>query len=159
MGLLSKAAAKIKVSGDLPRGDPAVESAAAPDGGWGPEGEFPVEPPPEYALVHGLPGALKNEIIRYCNTFTSVNGIILAYPPNYDEKKEGESFCNQVNRMTAALGTAIPLSARYSLVLFSNTVDRELLAHRLSRSLETEVPVVFQADNVNAVVEYIRPFL
>jgi hypothetical protein len=159
MGLLNKAAAKIEVSGDLSRDDPVVEGAAVPDERWGPDGEFPAEPPPEYASVHGLPGALKNEIIKYCNTFTSVNGIILAYPHNFDEKKEGESFCHQVNRMTAVLGTAIPLSTRYSLVLFSNTVDRELLAHRLSKSLETEVPVVFQADNVDTVVEYIRPFL
>jgi hypothetical protein len=159
MGLLSKAAAKIKVSGSLPRGDPPAEAVPVVEEGWGPDRELPLEPPPEYASAHGLPAELKNEIIKYCNTFTSVNGIILAYPRNYDEKKEGESFCNQVNRMTAALGTAIPLSARYSLVLFANTVDRELLAHRLSGSLETEVPVVFQADDVNAVVDYIRPFL
>jgi hypothetical protein len=147
MGLLSKAAAKITVSGNLP----LIEEEQGP-------GDL-IEPPPEYASVHGLPGELKNEIIKYCNTFTSVHGIVIAYPHDYDEKEEGESFCNQVNRITAALGTALPLSARYTLVLFSNTVDRELLAHRLSRSLETETPVVFLADNVDAVVEFIRPFL
>jgi hypothetical protein len=85
--------------------------------------------------------------------------MILSYPKKYDEKKEGESFNRQVNRIIAVLGTAVPLSPRYSLVLFSNTIDRELLAHRLSRSLKTEVPVVFQSDNPAQVVEYIRPYL
>lgn len=121
------------------------------------QGEIPV--PPEYKAADRLPGELKNEIIRHCNTFTSVHGIILSYPKNYNEKKEGESFIRQLNRIISALGTAVPLSPRYSLVLFSNTIDRELLAHRLSRTLETETPVVFQSDNVASVVEYIRPFL
>ncbi|MDR2376166.1 MAG: hypothetical protein LBD96_07000 [Treponema sp.] len=124
-----------------------------------PDNESPVEIPPEYALVCKLPGELQNEIIKYCNTFPSVHGIVLGYPQNYDEKKEGESFCGQVSRIVATLGSAVPLSSRHILVLFSNTIDRELLAHRLSKSLETEAPVVFQADNVNLVVEYIRPFL
>jgi hypothetical protein len=119
--------------------------------------EIPV--PPEYKAVNGLPGELKNEILKYCNTFTSVHGVVLSYPKNYDEKKEGESFVRQLNRILTALGTAVPLSPRYSLVLFSNTIDRELLAHRLSKSLETETPVVFQSDNVASVVEYIRPYL
>jgi hypothetical protein len=130
MGLLSKAAASIK--------------AGVSD---------------EYAPVSKLPPGLQNEIIKYCNTYTSVYGIVLACPQNYDEEQEGETFVKQLNRIIAALGTAVPLSPHYCLVLFSNTVDRELLAHRLSKTMETETPVVFQADNLNAVVEYIRPFL
>ncbi|MDR2136444.1 MAG: hypothetical protein LBO76_07500 [Treponema sp.] len=142
MGLLNKAAGKIK--------------AREARGGI-PEGGNPA--PSEYASVRNFPGELQNEIIKYCNTFTSVHGIVLAYPPDYDEKKEGEPFCGQVNRIVAALGSAVPLSPRHTLVLFSNTVDRELLAHRLSKSLAAEVPVVFQAESVDIVAEYIRPFL
>jgi hypothetical protein len=130
MGLLSKAAARIK--------------ARAPD---------------EYAPVSKLSPELRNEIVKCCNTYTSVHGIVLACPRNYDEEKERETFIEQLNRVVSALGIAVPLSPRYCLVLFSNTVDRELLAHRLSKTMETEAPVVFQADNLNAVVEYIRPFL
>jgi hypothetical protein len=153
MGLLDKAAGKIKVSGIAPGRN------SIPAGPVNMDNDAPVEAPPEYAPVRGLPGALQNAIIRYCNTFTTVHGIILAYPPNYDEGKEGEPFCEQVNRLVTAFGTAVPLSSHHILVLFSNTIDRELLAHRLSKSLETEVPVVFQADNLKIVVEYIRPFL
>ncbi|MDR0670246.1 MAG: hypothetical protein LBF95_09210 [Treponema sp.] len=143
MGLLSKAARTR---------NPAPEGREADNGNS-------VGVPPEYAAVCKLPGELQNEIIKYCNTFTSVHGIVLACPRSYDEEKERETFCGQVSRIVAALGSAVPLSSRHILVLFSNTIDRELLAHRLSKSLETEAPVVFQADNVNAVVEYIRPFL
>jgi hypothetical protein len=150
MGLLSKAAEKkqnsIKGAAENPlRGKREFQ------------GEVPV--PPEYKAADRLPGELKNEIIRHCNMFTSIHGIIVSYPKNYNEEKEGESFIQQLNRITAVLGTAVSLSPRYSLVLFSNTVDRELLAHRLSRTLKAETPVVFQSDNVASVVEYIRPFL
>jgi hypothetical protein len=115
--------------------------------------------PPEYMAAEGLPAELKNEIIKYCNTFTSVHGIVLSCPKNYDQEKEGESFNQQLNRIIAALGTAVPLPSRYNLVLFSNTIDRELLAHRLSKSLETEALVIFKAENVESVVDYIRPYL
>ncbi|MDR3144840.1 MAG: hypothetical protein LBU21_01030 [Treponema sp.] len=147
MGLLNKAAAKVRPADILRAADRE------------PEGGNPVAAPAEYASVCKLPGELQNEILKYCNTYTSVHGIVLAYPKNYDEEQQGESFCAQVNRIVTALGSAVPLSARHTLVLFSNTIDRELLAHRLSKSLETEVPAVFQADNVDVVVEYIRPFL
>jgi hypothetical protein len=139
MGLLSKAAGKKQDSAN----------------GAGREGQGDV--PPDYA--EGLSGELKNEIIKHCNTYALVHGIVLSYPKNYDEDKEGESFIRQVNRIIAALGTALPLSSRHSLILFSSTIDRELLAHRLSRSLDTEAPVVFQSDNAASVVEYIRPYL
>jgi hypothetical protein len=152
MGLLDKAAAKIIAFGDRPAarpaGLPAGDRAAA--GGESPAGA---------ASFRKLSRELQNEIVKYCNTFTSVHGIVLRYPRNYDEEKEGEPFCRQVDRIVAALGAAFPLSSRHVLVLFSNTVDRELLAHRLSKSLDTEAPAVFQADSVNIVVEYIRPFL
>jgi hypothetical protein len=116
-------------------------------------------PPPEYEAVDGLPGELKNEIIKYCNTYTSVHGIVLARPKNYDEKKEGETFNQQVNRIVAALGSSVSLPSGRVLVLFSNTIDRDLLAHRLSNSMETEASVVFIADDVETVVNEIRPFL
>ncbi|MDR3248520.1 MAG: hypothetical protein LBT39_07020 [Treponema sp.] len=140
MGLLSKAAGRNNAS------DPVYQKDL-------------VQAPPEYEALEGLPGVLKNEIIKYCNTYTSVHGIVLAYPKKFDEKKEKEPFNEELNRIVAALGSAVSLSPRYSLVLFSNTIDRELLAHRLSKSLETDAPVIFIADDVETVVNYIRPYL
>jgi hypothetical protein len=156
MGLLSKAIGKTMQSVDTDT-KAAKKPGNQQDGGESPEKTL--KPPPEYALVDGLPGELKNEIIKYHNTYTLVHGIVLAYPKNYDEKKEGESFCGQLNRIVATLGSAVPLPSGHSLVLFSNTVDRDLLAHRLSGSLETEAPVVFQADDIKTLMDYIRPYL
>jgi hypothetical protein len=149
MGLLSKAAEKVDSSG----------SAAGGPIGKKQRGGREVPVPPGYEAVEGLPGELKNEIIKYYNTYTSVHGIVISYPPNYDAEKEGESFNQQLNRIITALGTAVSLPSRHSLILFSNTIDRDLLAHRLSKSLEAEIPVVFQSDNAASVVEYIRPYL
>jgi hypothetical protein len=140
MGLLSKAAGK------------TVETA--------PRAKRNTAPiPPEYEAVDGLPGELKNEIIKYCNTYTSVHGIVLPCPKKYDAEAEGETFNQQVNRIIAAMGSSVPLPSGHSLVLFSNTIDRDLLAHRLSKSMETEILTVFIADNVEMVVNQIRPFL
>jgi hypothetical protein len=153
MGLLSKAAGKNDGPAGTVNGGYGKETERTGEQGGG----FPV--PPEYQALRGLPGELKNEIIKYCNTYTLVHGIVLLYPGSYDEEKEGEPFNLRVNRMVSVLGTAVPLPSRDSLVLFSNTIDRELLAHRLSKNLETEAPVVFQSDNVASVVDYIRPYL
>ncbi|MDR0401254.1 MAG: hypothetical protein LBH51_10005 [Treponema sp.] len=145
MGLLDKAAdIKTSFTGPADKG-PGLEDRGA-DGG------SPLSP-------EGLPEELKSAITKYCDTYTSVHGIVISDPPNYDAKEAGESFDHQLNRVVAAFGTAIPLSSRRNLVLFSNTIDRELLAHRLSKSLEGEIFVVFQSDTTASVVDYIRPYL
>jgi hypothetical protein len=121
---------------------------------------FNKTPPSEYEVVDGLPGELKNEIIKYCNTYTSVHGIVLTNPEKRQEEAgEDEPFYQQVNRIVAALGSAVPLPSRHILVLFSNTIDPDLLAHRLSNSLETKALRVFRADTVETVVNQIRPYL
>jgi hypothetical protein len=153
MGLLSKAAGKMTTENDNKSVPETPDSVGALDG------EFKAAPPAEYAAAADLPGEIKNEIITYYNTYTLIHGIILSYPKNYDEKKEGETFNQQLNRIIATLGSAVPLPSGHSLVLFSNTIDRELLAHRLSKSLETETPVIFQADDIKTVVDYLRPYL
>jgi hypothetical protein len=150
MGLLSKASG---ITTAEPLEVPTVEELIAQA-----RSEEP-PPPPEYEAADGLPGALKNEIIKYCNTYTSVHGIVLSCPESYDEKKEGESFNQQVNRIAAALGSSVSLPSGRALVLFSNTIDRDLLAHRLSKSMESEALAVFIADDVETVVNKIRPFL
>jgi hypothetical protein len=156
MGLLSKATGKAIRTMDTTDTKKPGAQQSSPEL---PDGEERVKPPAEYALIDGLPGELKNEIIKYHNTYTLVHGIVLSYPENYDEQKEGESFGQRLNRIIATLGSAVSLPSGHSLVLFSNTVDRELLAHRLSGSLETEAPVVFQADDIKTMMDYIRPYL
>ncbi|GHV61043.1 hypothetical protein AGMMS49587_04140 [Spirochaetia bacterium] len=92
----------------------------------------------------------------------SVQGILLELPAGINPPSaawEAEKFSVQVNRMVSALGAAAALPSRRCLVLFPNTIDRELLAHRLSKSLKTAALSVFTADNVQAVSDIIRPYL
>lgn len=58
----------------------------------------------------------------------------------------------------APLGTIIPVAAGYLLVLFQKPVDRELLAHRLSRSLGFSAVVSFEADTPEGLLALLRPY-
>jgi hypothetical protein len=90
--------------------------------------------------------AIQREIQKMYGNRGSMQGIVL-----------GE-FSARVNRMVSALGAARALPSRRCLVLFPNSIDRELLAHRLSKSLNTEVLAVFTAD-AQAASKLIRPYL
>jgi thymidine phosphorylase len=85
----------------------------------------------------------------------AVQGIVLELPGGL----RAEEFSLRVNHMVSALGAAVALPSRHSLVLFSGTIDQELLAHRLSKSLKTKALSVFTADNAQAVPDIIRPYL
>jgi hypothetical protein len=156
MGLLSKAAGKTTGPG-YANDSPQPGGPKGPRGGPGPE--TPGRPFAAWAPLEGLPGDLKNEIIKYHRTYTLIHGMVLAYPPGYDETREGESFIRQLNRITATLGSAVPLPSGHSLLLFSNTLDPELLAHRLAGTLETETAALFQTDDIQTLTDYIRPYL
>jgi hypothetical protein len=106
--------------------------------------------------------AVQGEIKRLYGDRAAVQGIVLELPAGINPPSaalEAEKFSVQVNRMVSALGAAMGLPSRRCLVLFSNTIDRELLAHRLSKSLKTPVLSAFMADNAQAVPDIIRPYL
>jgi hypothetical protein len=99
---------------------------------------------------------IQKEIQKFYGSYASIQGIILELPALPGD----EDFSSQVNRIVSALGTAMALpSPRRCLVLFSNAIDRDLLAHRLCKSLKVRALAVFMADNVQAVSDIIRPYL
>ena len=57
------------------------------------------------------------------------------------------SFCERVSAMVDHTGTVIPLPSDRPLILFPIMMDRELIAHRLSRTLSTKVLLSFEASN------------
>ncbi|GHV54698.1 hypothetical protein AGMMS49579_15810 [Spirochaetia bacterium] len=143
MGLLAKAAfSKVEkaLPGLLTRGQKKRDSL----------------PPPGAAL--SLMGkAIQREIQKLHDNCASggeprnLQGIVLELP--------GSLPSGEMNHMVSALGTAMAIPPRRCLVLFSGAIDRELLAHRLSQSLETQILSVFMADNAQAVSDIIRPYL
>ncbi|MDR2634283.1 MAG: hypothetical protein LBC51_11790 [Treponema sp.] len=64
----------------------------------------------------------------------------------------------QVLPVLASLGSLIPISGDYLLVLFQKPVDRELLAHRLSRSLRLRTVVTFEADTPENLEALLRSY-
>jgi hypothetical protein len=111
------------------------------------------EPRPT-ASAEGSGEGIQQEIQKFYGSYASIQGIVLEQPALPGDKE----FSVQVNRIVSSLGTAMALPSRRCLVLFSNTIDRELLAHRLCKSLKTQALSVFMADNVQAVSDIIRPY-
>ncbi|GHV92122.1 hypothetical protein AGMMS50268_26250 [Spirochaetia bacterium] len=98
---------------------------------------------------------IRQKVEKWYGSSIPIQGIVLDLPALPGD----EEFSVRVNRMVTSLGIAMALPSRRCLVIFPNTVDRELLAHRLCRSLKTAAPSVFVADNVQALPNMIRPFL
>ena len=57
------------------------------------------------------------------------------------------AFCQKVSAMVDKTGTVIPLSRNRPLILFPIMLDRELIAHRLSKTLSTRILLSFEANN------------
>jgi len=57
------------------------------------------------------------------------------------------TFCERVSAMVDHLGAVIPLPSDRPLILFPAMMDRELIAHRLSKTLNTKVLLSFEASN------------
>jgi hypothetical protein len=61
--------------------------------------------------------------------------------------------------MVSSFGSAITLPSRNTLILFPASLDRELIAHRLSKSLHRSCVCSFAADNPDSAFAVIQPFL
>ena len=57
------------------------------------------------------------------------------------------NFCERVSAMVDLTGTVIPLLFDRPLILLPIMLDRELIAHRLSKTLNTKVLLSFEASN------------
>jgi hypothetical protein len=87
------------------------------------------------------------EIQEFHKNHGSFQGIVLQFS---DDKK--------LSRMVSNFGVAFLLSPENSLVLIPGGMDRELLAHRLSKSLEAPVLYQFQAGEPGEALDLLAPF-
>jgi hypothetical protein len=87
------------------------------------------------------------EIREYHKNQPSFQGIVLNIP--FDQK---------ISRMMSDLGAAVPLSRGHTLALIPEDVDRELLAHRLSKSLNAPVLYQFEAGDPGEALGLLDPY-
>ena len=100
-----------------------------------------------------LPKTLKEKIAQFHKNQGNINCILFDVPEN---SKGKEDFCHRIAGMLDKNGTVIPLQTGRPLVLLPLSMDRELVAHRISKSLDTAPVFSFEADSPEKVIDRIN---
>jgi len=100
--------------------------------------DFAEPPSGETTHHHSL---LEEKITQFHQMHLDFNCIVLENPAG------NPNFCDKVSSMLDTIGTIIPLTHDRPLILFPIVMDRELIAHRLSRTLKTKILLSFAASN------------
>jgi len=101
---------------------------------------------------------LKEKIADYHHIYPELNCILLELPEAIDEVEKAD-FCKKVSNMLSMTGTVLSLPGGLPLILLPNQVDRDLIAHRLSKSLKTKSLMSFEADSPENVYSEIQSLL
>jgi hypothetical protein len=97
--------------------------------------------------------SLEAFIKKYGDEYNNLNCMVVECPPNTDNKTQ---FCQKINTMIDKTGAVIPLSTGRPLIMLPLSVDRELIAHRLSKTLNVKILLSFQADSSEIVMKRIN---
>ncbi|MDR0553680.1 MAG: hypothetical protein LBG76_02625 [Treponema sp.] len=95
-------------------------------------------------------------IANYHRKNAEFQGIVLDLPQE-DDARAG--FFERVAVMTAPFAAARLLPSGRCLLLFGKSLDRELIGHRASKSLNTDVSLTFEANEVQDAFALIQPYL
>jgi hypothetical protein len=93
--------------------------------------------------------SIKDEVLQFSRNYAIFNCILMEKPAYENGEKD---FCNKVSEMVKFIGTVIPTSMDRPLILLPKAMDRELIAHRLSKNLNTGILLSFEADNTEKVI-------
>jgi hypothetical protein len=102
--------------------------------------------------------AVEKEIDQFQETYPAFYGVIIEAPSGLDDGGR-DKFKDEVAGMIRQCGTSLTLSAYIMLVLLPAAKDGELIAHRLSNSLNTKIRLIFNTDNSSEAFELVRPYL
>ena len=97
---------------------------------------------------------LEEQIGQYQTNNSDFNCILLDIPESGEENRE--EFCKKVSSMIHELGMVIPLPSGRPLILFPMEKDRELIAHRITRNLNTRALLSFQAHDPGEIQNQIN---
>jgi hypothetical protein len=85
-------------------------------------------------------------------------GVVIEAPSGLDDEGR-DKFKDEAAGMIRQCGTSLTLSACIVLVLIPAVKDGELIAHRLSNSLNTKIRLIFNTGNSSEAFELVRPYL
>ena len=91
----------------------------------------------------------ESEIKQFYDVYNVLNGIIF-------DSKGDNNFHVKIQNIIDRAGTVIPLPSGNPLILLRGTVDRELITHRLSRSLDIMPVLSFEAETPENLIKQIR---
>ena len=114
-------------------------------------GEQPDKTEADPGSTKPVPADFENEVILFHRMYLDFNCIVLENPAVSDglvvSEEEKTDFCRTVLKMIHNAGTVIPLPSGNPLILLPIVVDRELIIHRLSKTLNTKPLLSFEANN------------
>ena len=96
---------------------------------------------------------LQNRITEYQKAY-QVFGCILF--ENHAHEKGKADFCEKLTKAAGNLGITSPINHSHALFLLPSEMDRELIAHRLSKSLNAEPVLSFRAISPEDVIDRIN---
>ncbi|GHU51386.1 hypothetical protein FACS1894200_11500 [Spirochaetia bacterium] len=99
--------------------------------------------------------AIRKEIYRFNETFPVFHGIVLESLPASESSQLG----TRAAKMISLLGVSIVLPQFRALILLSGALDRELIEHRLCKSLNAQSLFSFKIDNAERAFALIKPCL
>jgi hypothetical protein len=98
---------------------------------------------------------VENSVGDYCKQHPAFQGIVLELPTDED----GRSLAlRQLDQMVSSLGVVIRLNKTRDLALFPQEMDRELIVHRLVKSLGVLCPRSFEADSPERAFAILESF-
>ena len=97
---------------------------------------------------------LKDKIAQYHRRNADFNCIVLEIPNSTGKDKI--NFCEKVSGIIHTAGIVIPLPSGRPLILLPPTINRELIVHRLSKSLNTSALSSFEAEDTETVLSRIH---
>ena len=106
---------------------------------------------PASGTVNKKNDSLESRIAHFHRIYNVLNCILF-------ENNGEKNFCHTLQDIVYKTGTVIPLSSGNLLILLRGAVDRELIAHRLSRSLKTRLLLSFEAKNPQSVIKRLGKF-
>jgi len=105
--------------------------------------------PAETGTSRKVPGVLKEKIAQYHSIYRDLNCILIEIPDHTGDKI---NMCKRISKIIDKNGTVITLPSGQPLVLLPPSMDHELIAHRLVRSLDVKALLSFEADSPEKVI-------